>query len=111
MSLESPPSWSRPLSRALLLVTGLLTFLHVCGPVTTNDLFWHIKTGEHLWNTGGFSSRDVFSYTTEDLAWIQHEWLSQLIFYGLHELGGFTLLRLFTGVAALLIGWLIYILV
>ena len=111
MSLESPTSWSRPLSRALLLVTGLLTFLHVCGPVTTNDLFWHIKTGEHLWNTGGFSSRDVFSYTTEDLAWIQHEWLSQLIFYGLHELGGFTLLRLFAGVAALLIGWLIYILV
>ena len=103
-----PPTWSKPLARALLLVTGLLTFLHVCGPVTTNDLFWHIKTGEHIWKTGGFSNVDVFSYTTADLTWVQHEWLSQLIFYGLHELGGFPLLKIFTGAAAVLIGWLVY---
>ena len=91
---------------------GLLTgatfvslVLHAAGPVTTNDLFWHVKTGEHLWRVGGFPERDVFSYTTDGLEWVLHEWLTQLIFFGLHETGGFPLLRVFTGIFAAVALW------
>lgn len=43
----------------------------------------------------------MFSYTTAGLHWVLHEWLTQLIFYALHSLGGFHALRLFTGLMAL----------
>lgn len=100
--------WQETVVVVTLLAAVFLTVLHASGPVTTNDVFWHVKTGEHLWQTGTLPDRDVFSYTTTDLDWVLHEWLAQLAFFGLHELGGFYLLRGFTGAMALLILFLVY---
>ena len=84
-----------------LVVLG--AFFVAAAPVTTNDLFWHVETGAHLWSVGNFPDRDVFSYTATDQPWFLHEWLTQVTFYGLHELGGMHLLRLFTGLMAIAI--------
>ena len=70
------------------------------------DMWWHLKTGEVIWTTHTIPTTDLFSYTTNHHAWIDHEWLSQLMIYGAYRLGGYTGLMLwlcfFT--AGLLIG-------
>ncbi len=108
MSPIAPSPAPARLGRVIFVVTAALGCLVAAGPVTTNDLFWHIKTGELLWTGGVFPERDVFSYTATDLPWFLHEWLTQLLFYGLHELGGLTLLRLFTGLMAVAILFVVW---
>ena len=38
-------------------VIALLTFAWAAGPVTTNDLYWHLNTGELLWTAGELAPR------------------------------------------------------
>ncbi|MCB9868393.1 MAG: hypothetical protein H6837_00970 [Planctomycetes bacterium] len=89
--------------RVLPWAIALLVAVWAGAPITTNDLFWHVKTGEHLWSVGAFPDRDPFSFTTARLPWVLHEWLTQLLFAGLHALGGLGLLRALTAAMALVI--------
>ncbi len=98
----------RQLDRIAFAVIAVLGFLAAVGPVTTNDLFWHVATGEHLYRLREFPALDVFSYTANDLPWFLHEWLTQVIFFGLHELGGLHALRLFTGLMSVAILFLVW---
>ncbi len=70
------------------------------------DMWWHLKTGEVIWKTHSIPTTDLFSYTTNHHAWIDHEWLSQLMIYGAYRLGGYTGLMLWLCLftAGLLIG-------
>lgn len=58
-----------------------------------NDPWWHIKTGQVLWQHFAehgftFPEHDVFTYTGGAIEWVNHEWLSHIVFYGLFLLGG-----------------------
>lgn len=58
-----------------------------------HDTWSHLKTGEILWNhfaDHGFSfpTFDGFTYTGSETAWINLEWLSDLIFYTFYRFGG-----------------------
>ena len=97
MRQSNPRSPAVGICWALVAVLCCLVYLQASAPVTTNDLFWHINTGEHLLAAGEFPERDVFSYTAGHLEWNLHEWLTQVVFYGLYKTGGFPLLRLLTG--------------
>ena len=43
----------------LAFVVMALVFAHAAGPVTTNDLYWHVSTGQLLWETGGFPQAEL----------------------------------------------------
>ncbi|HEY7306976.1 MAG TPA: hypothetical protein VH601_22810 [Bryobacteraceae bacterium] len=58
------------------------------------DLWWHLKTGEIIWNTHSIPRVDVFSFTAQGHPWIAQEWLSQVAIYGAWKLGGNTGLML-----------------
>jgi hypothetical protein len=58
------------------------------------DLWWHLKTGEIIWNTHSIPRVDLFSFTAQGHPWIAQEWLSQLTIYGAYRLGGYTGLML-----------------
>lgn len=60
-----------------------------------NDTWWHLRAGEEIWRTGTASLSDSFSHTAAGNYWPNHEWLSQLLFYGLYRLGGMPLLTAF----------------
>jgi tetratricopeptide (TPR) repeat protein len=45
------------------------------------DLWWNLKTGEYIIKNLEIPRIDIFSYTLEDTPWIDHEWLSQVLFY------------------------------
>jgi hypothetical protein len=54
------------------------------------DLWWHLKTGEIIWNTHSIPRVDMFSFTAQGHPWIAQEWLSQVAIYGAYNLGGYT---------------------
>jgi hypothetical protein len=54
------------------------------------DMWWHLKTGQVIWNSHHIPTTDIFSYTTNHHAWVPHEWLSQVLIYGAYRLGGYS---------------------
>lgn len=49
--------------------------------VADPDLWGHVKFGGDTWRAGGVVTVDPYSYLTEGQAWINHEWLSEVIFW------------------------------
>jgi len=91
-----------------VMLAGLLAMLAVLTVrprFADPDMWWHLKTGEVIWTTHTIPTTDLFSHTTNHHAWIPHEWLSQVLIYGVYRLGGYTGLMLWLCVftAALLI--------
>ena len=54
-----------------------------------SDSFYHLKAGELIWQTKSIPHTDVFSYTAYGKPWITHEWLAELVFYGVYAATGF----------------------
>jgi len=50
-------------------------------PIENNDVWMHIKTGECMVNNMRLARVDDYSYTQEGKKWLNHQWLSQVIFY------------------------------
>ena len=78
------------------LVNILLIALMVCvifsvslTPLrSTNDTWWHLKTGKMLLERGlDLPEFDIFAYTSENIPWHNHEWLAQVIFFLFYGLG------------------------
>lgn len=55
-----------------------------------NDSFWHIKTGEYIFLNKQIPTMDIFSWygMENNLRWINHEWLFDLVIYLIYRLGG-----------------------
>src|SRR5512141_1589331 len=54
------------------------------------DLWWHLKTGEWIWQNRAVPHEDVFSYTAAAKPWIAHEWLFGLLAFWVHRIAGTT---------------------
>ena len=76
---------------ALLVVLAVIT---ARPRLNDPDLWWHLKTGEIIWNTHQIPRTDLFSFTTNNHEWIAHEWLSQVAIYVSWRLGGYAGLML-----------------
>lgn len=61
---------------------------------TDPDMWWHLRTGEYIF-ANGIPYQDVFSYTVAHHKWVTHEWLSQVVMWGIYSIGGFAGLILF----------------
>ncbi|MEE8403635.1 MAG: hypothetical protein V3R93_07765, partial [Candidatus Hydrothermarchaeaceae archaeon] len=48
------------------------------------DLWWHLATGKYI-IANGIIKEDIFSHTVTGREWINHQWLSQVVFYVLFE--------------------------
>ena len=48
--------------------------------VAAGDLWWHVATGRLMLDQRAIPLVDHFSYSREGQPWLQHEWLSDLIF-------------------------------
>jgi hypothetical protein len=52
------------------------------------DLWWHLRTGEWIMQTGHIPHADPFSFTRASSPWVSHEWLSEAIFYEIWKHAG-----------------------
>ena len=85
---------------AIGLVYLLLTCLQ---PVRTDDVFWHLKLGEILWEGKEFPAQEPFLFTSpEDTYPFYHEWLFQVGMHLAHSLWGMGGVRVLTALLALL---------
>jgi hypothetical protein len=90
--IEAARTASKPLSfwviaGFLLLALAGLSALIVSIPA--HDLWWQLRTGQIIAQTGRLPTRDVFSYTARGEPWLVHEWLTELIFYRLASAFGY----------------------
>jgi hypothetical protein len=68
-----------------------------CFMPAQSDTWWHLRAGEEIWRSRTVALRDTFSHTAYGAYWPDHEWLTQVLFYGLYRAGG---LKLLTAVMA-----------
>lgn len=87
-------AWLRHLSLERLL--GAEAFVLIAGVAlltpTQNDTWWHLRAGREIVATGRVSLTDTWSHTAAGAVWPNHEWLTEVVFYGLYRLGGLPLL-------------------
>ena len=92
---------------------AVLAALFLCGIFSTEaadtDFWWHLKTGEYIVEHGKLPVPDPFSYTSgygepaypgeETVRYfnLTHEWLAQVLWWLLYQLGGFPAVVLWKG--------------
>lgn len=82
-------------ARAILVILIIIvSALYLLRPVVDNDFFWHLKTGEWIWQNQTLPAEDPFSYTTPQTYSERADfiltsyWLSQLLLYFAYLSGG-----------------------
>jgi tetratricopeptide (TPR) repeat protein len=66
------------------------------------DFWWHLKTGEWIWQHKAIPYVEPFSYTFKGAEWINYEWLFHAIIYPIYQLSGFGGLIIFVIIVVLL---------
>ena len=81
--LEAISFWRRAFSLPVLIVVllGLVAFWSARNRILDPDMWWHMKVGEQIVETGELPRTDEFSYTTDHHAWIPHQWLPEVTIY------------------------------
>lgn len=67
---------------------------------TSIDLGRHLENGKIVWQNPQVLFQNFYSYTEPDFKFINHHWLSGVIFYLVYLLGGFKLLAIFNTLLA-----------
>jgi hypothetical protein len=105
-ALTQRSPWWPPVITALLgawvLVAGVYAGLQ---PALGEDLWWLLAAGRYIMQHHTIPARDVFSYTADGAPWVNQEWLTQVLYYGLYRWVGGDGLALFKiGLVASLFG-------
>ena len=74
--------------RAVFCVVALVTVLLFVSHLQAYDLWWHLKAGDQILKSARVPHSDPFSFTAADRPWTYHSWLSGVILYLVHSLGG-----------------------
>ncbi len=113
----APPSLlSRIFGLPALLITGLLispffssTSIWKGDVLGDPDIWWHMRNAQVLLQTHHFIHKDLYSFTTGGLPWINPEWLAEIPYYLGYRLMGTTglFLVLIAAVEFIIIGVLL----
>src|SRR3989344_2058332 len=104
-------SQSKPRSNLVLFVLLFLllaVFLIHNFDSIGQDIGRHLKVGEIIWQTKEVPQNNLFSFTEPDFAFVNHHWLSEVIFFGIFSFTGFTGLILVKTFFILLVFFLLF---
>jgi hypothetical protein len=76
--------------------------------ITDPDFWWHLRTGQLIFETRAIPHADVFSFTAQGGEWVTHEWLTELVMYVIYNLAGFTGLAVLFSLITTTTLWLAY---
>jgi hypothetical protein len=82
------------------LLFDLLAFRQSDSLLWDPDSYWHIATGQKIWETGSLPHFDEFSHTFQGHPWTVENWLADLMLFGAFHLGGWRGVILLTTFAA-----------
>ena len=74
--------------RLMTLVLLLCLFVMAARPIVDPDFWWHLRTGQYIFETGTIPRQDIFSHTLQGQPWITHEWLTEVILYAIFAIFG-----------------------
>ena len=90
----------------LFIFLGLL-LVHSLGSIN-QDIGRHLKLGQIIWETKSVPHTNLFSFTEPDYPFINHHWLSEVVFYLLSGIIGLKGLIIFKAAVVAVSFWLIY---
>lgn len=93
---------------AIVVLLIFVIFFGAVGEIGEPDLWWHLRNAEHLATTHSFPNVDTYSFTAAGSPWLDHEWLSELIYYGAFRTGGLRGIFAIYFVLAFVIFFLVY---
>ena len=64
------------------------TFLLACTPMFDMDVWWHLRTGQLIWEGKGIPVHDWFTVFDSGRAWIDLQWGFELLLAPLYAVGG-----------------------
>lgn len=97
----------KPLDLLALAALVALALARASLPLTHDDLFGHLRTGELIVDEGRVPLADPFSFTRPGTRWITHEWGFSVATWGIWRLGGYPALLAARVLLLLAIGWVI----
>src|SRR4029077_5220616 len=87
----------RRLSQAILpLVAGAVLIFSIRN-LFDADVWWHLASGRWMWEHHAILRNDPFSYTVFGHAWIDHEWLFQILLYAAYQVARIPGILIFKG--------------
>lgn len=98
----------------LTAVIGIVAVIHLLRQIDDPDFFWHLSTGQWIWEHKGLPDQDPFSYTSPTVPSSREHfiltsyWISQVIYYSSYLAGGmggiiilrFVMVGVFIGIMA-----------
>lgn len=89
----------KPLYRHLVWI---IFYLFLAGILLANsfsyldpDFGWHLRAGEEVFNQKDVPRDQIYMWTLDGKTWVDHEWLSDALTYGLWLIGGYGLITAF----------------
>jgi hypothetical protein len=74
--------------RAFVVILALGLFTMAAGGITDPDVWWHLRTGQLILGNHSLFRTDPFSFTRFGQPWINHEWLSEVLLFGIYRVAG-----------------------
>ena len=78
----------------------IFTVLFISIVLSDPDYFWHLSAGQYIWENKALPSVDIFSYTFANKPWVLHEWLFEIILFGIYSVSSGVGVKLFTATFA-----------
>ena len=92
---------------SLISITFIFVAIISVFKIANYDIWYHLKAGEVIVNTHNILKQDIFSYTSEGKAWINHQWLAQVVFHSIYKIAGIQGLIIFKASIILIIFFLL----
>jgi hypothetical protein len=115
MSLTAPNTGVNSLTSSfglsitsLPLFAGFLAML-LQATLFDPDYYWHIETGRWIVVHGTLPSTDLFSFTHPDQPWVLHEWLFEVMLYGVFAAFGSFGVKFFSALMGTCVAVLLYL--
>lgn len=74
--------------RLIVFVLFASVFTMAAGAITDPDFWWHLRTGQLIFETRAVPHADPFSFTAHGAQWVAHEWLTEVLIYAIYRIAG-----------------------
>ena len=91
-----------------IVIFLLIIFIAIRIPLDT-DFWWHIRTGQLSLTNRSVVMEDLTSFSTGGANWINHSWLSQIIYFLIYQYTQNLGLMLFVATISVLCMWFVFI--
>jgi hypothetical protein len=75
--------------RIFVAILALGLFTMAARGITDPDVWWHLRTGQLILQNHSLFHTDPYSFTRYGQPWINHEWLSEVLLFGIYRFSGF----------------------